>query len=318
MEHRNIIVEKIECDYCGLSTNNSLSYKCHIKSCNIIKDNIDTVIESYKNGTSIKKIINEYKVSYKLLLRVFSKYDIKVRNLSESLIGKTKIVHTEETKRKISVARKNYFKNNPDKHNWKSNEKFVSNPCENFKMILDELGINYISEFTPLEDRFFSIDIALPEKRIGIEINGNQHYESDGTLKKYYNDRHNLIESSGWKLYELHYSICYNKDVVLNVINNIEENNKDIFDFDYDRYLIDKIEKNSEKFVCDYCGGEKRNKYSKMCLNCSGLKSRKNDRPTYNQLLLDVEKLGYTGSGKKYGVSDNSIRKWIKKYEEDK
>ena len=81
--------------------------------------------------------------------------------------------------------------------------------------------------------------------RIGIEINGNQHYESDGTLKKYYNDRHNLIESSGWKLYELHYSICYDKDVVLNVINNIEENNKDIFDFDYDRYLIDKIEKNS-------------------------------------------------------------------------
>ena len=29
----------------------------------------------------------------------------------------------------------------------------------------------------------------------------------------------------------------------------------------------------------------------------------------------EIEKLGYKGTGKKYGVSDNSIRKWIKTYE---
>jgi len=27
---------------------------------------------------------------------------------------------------------------------------------------------------------------------------------------------------------------------------------------------------------------------------------------------MDVKNLGYTGTGKKYGVSDNSIRKWLK------
>jgi transposase-like protein len=29
-------------------------------------------------------------------------------------------------------------------------------------------------------------------------------------------------------------------------------------------------------------------------------------------LLKDIEELGYSGTGRKYGVSDNSIRKWIK------
>lgn len=45
------------------------------------------------------------------------------------------------------------------------------------------------------------------------------------------------------------------------------------------------------------------------------IKSRKNDRPSYEQLIIDVKELGYTGSGKKYGVSDNAIRKWIEFYE---
>jgi hypothetical protein len=31
--------------------------------------------------------------------------------------------------------------------------------------------------------------------------------------------------------------------------------------------------------------------------------------------LKDDINLGYKGTGRKYGVSDNSIRKWIKKYE---
>jgi len=42
---------------------------------------------------------------------------------------------------------------------------------------------------------------------------------------------------------------------------------------------------------------------------------RKVERPSYKQLIKDIKKLGYKGTGKKYGVSDNSIRKWKKYYE---
>ena len=43
--------------------------------------------------------------------------------------------------------------------------------------------------------------------------------------------------------------------------------------------------------------------------------ARKVKRPEYNQLKLEIKELGYSGTGRKYGVSDNAIRKWIKHYE---
>jgi hypothetical protein len=42
---------------------------------------------------------------------------------------------------------------------------------------------------------------------------------------------------------------------------------------------------------------------------------RKAKRPDYETLCDDLERLGYVGTGKKYGVSDNAIRKWKKHYE---
>jgi hypothetical protein len=42
---------------------------------------------------------------------------------------------------------------------------------------------------------------------------------------------------------------------------------------------------------------------------------RKIERPPYEQLLKEVSDTSYLATGKKYGVSDNAIRKWIKIYE---
>jgi hypothetical protein len=38
-------------------------------------------------------------------------------------------------------------------------------------------------------------------------------------------------------------------------------------------------------------------------------------RPPYDELLRDIDALGYVGAGRKYGVSDNAIRKWRRAYE---
>ena len=43
---------------------------------------------------------------------------------------------------------------------------------------------------------------------------------------------------------------------------------------------------------------------------------RKVKRPDYKTLCKEIKELGYVGTGKKYGVSDNAIRKW-KKFHED-
>ena len=43
--------------------------------------------------------------------------------------------------------------------------------------------------------------------------------------------------------------------------------------------------------------------------------TRKVDRPSYEQLLADLESMSFLAVGRKYGVSDNAIRKWLKWYE---
>ena len=40
--------------------------------------------------------------------------------------------------------------------------------------------------------------------------------------------------------------------------------------------------------------------------------SRKCERPPLEQLLVEIDELGYLAVGRKYGVSDNAVRKWVR------
>jgi hypothetical protein len=69
-------------------------------------------------------------------------------------------------------------------------------------------------------------------------------------------------------------------------------------------YCIDckiEIHKSSER--CKHCYGKLRVK-----------KSSKNGRPSLEQLEKDIKETNFVKTGKKYNVSDNCIRKWIKNY----
>ena len=57
--------------------------------------------------------------------------------------------------------------------------------------------------------------------RLGFfEINGNQHYTDAkrGKLKKYYRERQIYLESLGWKIVNVHYSLVYKKDQILEIL----------------------------------------------------------------------------------------------------
>lgn len=45
------------------------------------------------------------------------------------------------------------------------------------------------------------------------------------------------------------------------------------------------------------------------------LRARKVDRPPYEQLVEEIEASSYRAVGRKYGVSDNAVRKWVRWYE---
>jgi hypothetical protein len=44
---------------------------------------------------------------------------------------------------------------------------------------------------------------------------------------------------------------------------------------------------------------------------------RRAERPPYEELRREVAELGWSAVGRRYGVSDNAVRKWIRRYELD-
>jgi hypothetical protein len=49
----------------------------------------------------------------------------------------------------------------------------------------------------------------------------------------------------------------------------------------------------------------------------SGARTQEVDRPPYTHLVREVATLGYLATGRRYGVSDNAIRKWLRQYERE-
>ena len=78
---------------------------------------------------------------------------------------------------------------------------------------------------------------------------------------------------------------------------------------------------------CLYCSGEFIPKYAaqRYCSQPCGVHSkgprdphperRKVERPSYKVLIEETQRMGFSAVGRKYGVSDNSVRKWLRWYE---
>lgn len=262
-----------------------------------------TIQDYYNKGNTLKKVYTIFNLSRTTVNKA----------VVVGLFKKDKRIYktSKETKQKLSKIRKAYLKNNPDKHPWKKSTKFKSVPCEKIKKGLLENKISFVEEYTPLKDRFFSIDIAFPNEKIGIEINGNQHYERDGSLKKYYKERHDLLVENGWKIYEIHYMKAYDTNFLTSLCQNFTKLNLD----KYTTYTP-KIKKKGKTSKCVDCNifiwrGSTR------CNSCSGENKYKNKRknmPSYQTLVMEIQKTSYVKVGKKYDVSHTTIKNWLKKY----
>lgn len=81
--------------------------------------------------------------------------------------------------------------------------------------------------------------------------------------------------------------------------------------------------------TCARCGASFRANWSdqRHCSQRCGAYSEANrvakvarrrvDRPPYAKLLAEIDRLGYLAVGRRYGVSDNAIRKWVRQYERE-
>jgi hypothetical protein len=71
-----------------------------------------------------------------------------------------------------------------------------------------------------------------------------------------------------------------------------------------------------QRFCSRYCGmrrvpGERRRGVPQP-------HARKAERPPYEKLLEEIEATSYCAVGRKYGVSDNAVRKWVRFYERER
>jgi hypothetical protein len=70
-----------------------------------------------------------------------------------------------------------------------------------------------------------------------------------------------------------------------------------------------------EPMKCKLCGEAYqpcKSKRQYCSEHCYRIKRRKVERPSREQLEKDLSEMSCLKVGKKYGVSDNSIRKWLK------
>lgn len=89
----------------------------------------------------------------------------------------------------------------------------ISNP-DLVREYLQTLSLNMIAEYTPEDfERFFRIDFAILNKKIAIEVNGNQHYKRNGEFNEYHLERQQYIESKDWKVINI---------PAVNIKNNFE------------------------------------------------------------------------------------------------
>ncbi len=76
--------------------------------------------------------------------------------------------------------------------------------------------------------------------------------------------------------------------------------------------------------ACERCGANflrsfKKQRYcSRGCGQlASSDKQRRARRPPYDELIREIDETSYCAVARKYGVSDNAVRKWVKAYERE-
>jgi hypothetical protein len=82
--------------------------------------------------------------------------------------------------------------------------------------------------------------------------------------------------------------------------------------------------------ACQFCGVEFLPRFpaQRYCSRSCGTRhpgstrshpeQRKVPRPPYDQLVADLAETNYSAVGRKYGVSDNAVRKWVRWYEAER
>lgn len=213
--------------------------------------------------------------------------------------------HSEESKKLISEKRKKWLQNNKQNHNWSLYKNCETIPEKEFRKILQHIKQLKTYQYYKIDEseRNFELDFAIPILKIGFEINGFQHYDKKGNLEKYYQDRHDYLKSLGWEIIEIPYNVCFNEQIIKNIILNS---------------LICNV-KYVEKFCSEVVNYKLLKKQEKLTI----LENKKSNKIKVieDRIILIknsgivFEKFGWVNKiSKLIGITPQKVSIWMKKY----
>jgi very-short-patch-repair endonuclease len=210
--------------------------------------------------------------------------------------------HTEDSKKIMREKRLEFMKNHPEKTAWR-----LSNISYPEKLCIEHIEKNGLDKKYSIVREYsvfpYFIDFAFLNEMVAVEIDGSQHLlperkESDDKKDK-------LLNDLGWLVIRVS-----EKEVKTNIGNVFNE---------IVSYLKVKPKINNHRIGLIV----KPKKYQKKERNEFGftesqLKSiinqRRVERPPMEVLKKLIDKNGYRKTGIMFGVSDNSVRKWLESY----
>jgi very-short-patch-repair endonuclease len=113
-------------------------------------------------------------------------------------------VHSEETRAKISASRKTFLQENPHMVPYRLNHysKGESYPEAYFRGVLESAGVLFKQEH---QVGLYSLDFAVPDRMIDLEIDGEQHYVNTSSVERD-RKRNEHLQGLGWNVIRVRWS----------------------------------------------------------------------------------------------------------------
>lgn len=295
-----------KCEICEKVLSNKGGLVTHQKTCEKVFHLKDEIKKLYVDELwSIREIAKKFRLGSTTIVDVLGE---EKRSISEgALVAHKKypeiFKHSDETKETLRVKRLDFIKKNPNQTAWRT--KNISYPEKVFLEKITELGwdkkYSIVRELSVFP---FFVDFAFVNENVAIEIDGSQHLLPDRKERDEKKDR--LLIENGWTIIRIS-----EKEIKKNIeetLTKIENVLLSLYKEKKYEFGVLTLPKKSEK--------KKRNENGLTDdLYNSHLKQRKTQRPEYNELIKMIDIDGFVLTGKKFGVSDNCIRKWLRFYE---
>lgn len=280
--------------------------------------NWQDIQNEYDTGVNTLFLIKKYKLSATLFrqasLRGLFKPRTKAENCKLYRIRNPNLKLSDETKLKISISRKAYLKEHPDQVpyllNHRHKKKFYS------EIYFGECfqGTDIIKEH---QISLYSLDFADIDKKIDIEIDGDQHFV-DKRIIKHDQKRNKFISSLGWTIIRVRWSefqkLNYEeKSKIVQSIIKYKNPNHHCIAFIPPNTNINMVEYYANRTPICSCGQEKF-VTSKKCRSCyTASKQKTPPNKNYLQQLLDAKTQHEIR--KIFHISLKTLHKWIKLHE---